>query len=242
MCHLRALLAGCLTATVLACPLPAQAQIDGPAVFLVAAAKMTDPRFANSVILVTRHGRSPPLGVIINRPLGMKLSEALPGHGGTVPPDAARPVPPGAPAAASGREIPLFFGGPVGGGFLVYLFRSDAPPPSDAIKVAADVHLGRAAGSLNELLNGTRAHRGLRVFAGYAGWAFGQLEKEIARGDWHVQAVDREYLFDKDVELIWPELHRRATQTTAGGPAAPAVDVLPLRPARDLAFLFPSRI
>lgn len=242
MCHLRALLGGFLAAAFLTCPPPAAAQIDGAAIFLVAAAKMTDPRFAKSVVLVTRHGRSPPLGVIINRPLGLKLGEALARQDKSEPPGASREPSPDEPARPPGLEIPLFFGGPVGSGFLVYLFRSDAPPPADAIKVASDIHLGRAASSLNELLNGTRPHRGLRVFSGYAGWAYGQLEKEIARGDWHVQAVDREYLFDKDVELIWPELHRRSTQTTAGGPNSPTGELWPRLPAPGLAFLFPSLI
>jgi putative transcriptional regulator len=241
MAYLRALVGGCLTAAILTCPLPSAAQIDGPAIFLVAAAKMTDPRFAKSVILVTRHGRSPPLGVIINRPLGLKLGDALSRQYKPPPPGAPSQASPDAPTRPAAGEVPLFFGGPVGSGFLVYLFRSDAAPPSDAIKVAPDIHLGRAASSLDELLSGTRAHSGLRVFTGYAGWAYGQLEKEIARGDWHVQAVDREYLFDKDVELIWPELHRRSTQTTADVPAGPA-DQARRPPAYGLAYIFPSLI
>ena len=43
----------------------AQAQIGGSSILLVASAKMKDPRFAKTVIVVTRHGRSAPLGVII---------------------------------------------------------------------------------------------------------------------------------------------------------------------------------
>jgi hypothetical protein len=53
--------------------------------------------------------------------------------------------------------------------------------------------------------------RGLRVYAGYSGWGAGQLQNELARGDWHVMPADAATVFDKDPALIWPDLIRRAT-------------------------------
>lgn len=187
-------------------PLAGVAQIHGDGVLLIASKKMTDPRFVKAVILVTRHGRSPPLGVIINRPLDISVTDAIPELlGDELPqsPDSSKS---------------LYFGGPVSPNLLVFLFRSPEPPPSDAIAVGKDIFLGRAAETLDELLRGTRSHIGLKVFSGYSGWANGQLEKEIERGDWLVQTIDRDYLFDKDVEIIWPELYRRATQPTTQAP------------------------
>ena len=173
----------------------AQAQISGNSVLLVASTKMTDPRFARTVILVTRHGRSPPLGVIINRPLDTSLGTLFPKL----------------PEAEAKR--PIFLGGPVSANMIAFLFRSPTGS-SDAIAVSTEVHLGRSGVTLSELLRGTRPHSGLRVFVGYAGWANGQLENEINRGSWHVLPVDEEMLFDKDIALIWPEMIRRATQQT----------------------------
>jgi len=44
--------------------------------------------------------------------------------------------------------------------------------------------------------------------AGYAGWAPGQLEAELGRGDWIVVSADEALIFDDDAESKWD----RATQ------------------------------
>jgi putative transcriptional regulator len=197
------LLLSCLGVALTLRPTLAWAQIDGKSILLVASTQMQDPRFRHTVILVTRHGRSPPLGVIINRPLKTGL--------GTLFPDLPE----------SEAKRPLFLGGPVALNQLAFLFRSPTGS-ADAIAVAPETHLGRSAATLAELLRGPRTHTGLRVFVGYAGWAEGQLESEIAHGSWHVMPVAPEILFDKDVDLIWPELIRRASQKSIGLPRFPS--------------------
>ena len=182
-------------------PTLAWAQISGSSILLVASTEMPDPRFSHTVILVTRHGRSPPVGVIINRPLEATL--------GTVFPNLPKKE----------AERHLYLGGPVAQTSLTFLFRSPTGS-DDAISVSRDVHLGRSGATLGSLLRGTRSHSGLRVFVGYAGWADGQLEYEIRRGSWHVLPVDETMLFDKDVDQIWPELIRRATQQTVRLPSS----------------------
>ena len=43
-------------------------------------------------------------------------------------------------------------------------------------------------------------------FAGHAGWGPGQLDHEIARGDWHVTAADATMVFEVKASAIWPKL------------------------------------
>lgn len=200
------LLLSCLGVALSLRPTLGWAQIDGKSILLVASTQMQDPRFRRTVILVTRHGRSPPLGVIINRPLKTGL--------GTLFPELPE----------SEAKRPLFLGGPVATNQLAFLFRSPTGS-ADAIAVAKETHLGRSADTLSELLRGPRTHTGLRVFMGYAGWAEGQLESEIARGSWHVLPVLPEILFDKDVDQIWPELIRRASQKSIGSPLFPSLSI-----------------
>jgi putative transcriptional regulator len=50
-----------------------------------------------------------------------------------------------------------------------------------------------------------------RVYAGYAGWAPGQLDNEIANGGWYVLGADAETVFDKSASEIWPELIQRSS-------------------------------
>lgn len=188
-------------------PLVAIAQVSGTSILLIAGNKMQDPRFKNAVVLVTRHGRSPPIGVIVNRPTEAHLGKLFP----SLPEDQAK--------------RPLYFGGPVATNQIAFLFRG-AGGSADAITVAPSMHLGRAGASLRRLLRGEQTHHGLKVFAGHAAWANGQLEKEIERGDWYTLPLDEKAIFDWPTENIWPELFRRASLTFAA--TSPVHSTLPL--------------
>ena len=68
---------------------------------------------------------------------------------------------------------------------------------------------------LRELLSRDKSAESVRVFAGYAGWAPGQLEGEISRGDWRWFKAEARSIFERKPEGLWPELNRRANATTA---------------------------
>lgn len=173
---------------------PAQAP-EGAAsgIFLVARRDMPDPRFRDTVVLVTYPRQGGPFGVIINRPLNMKLSEAFPQY-----------------ESLKGKQDVLHFGGPVAREGLVFLVRTGKPPPR-AVRVLQDVWFTMDVEWVDELLSRADPTQGLRVYAGYTGWAQGQLQNEIARGGWHVVQADAATIFDKDPARIWPELIQRAT-------------------------------
>jgi putative transcriptional regulator len=48
-----------------------------------------------------------------------------------------------------------------------------------------------------------------RVYSGYAGWGAGQLEGEIARGDWLIHPACREIVFHEDPYAIYDVLLQR---------------------------------
>jgi len=60
-----------------------------------------------------------------------------------------------------------------------------------------------------------------RAYAGYAGWASGQLDQEVERGDWHVLGAEAEMVFDKAPSEVWPELIRRGSLQWAGWNSQP---------------------
>jgi putative transcriptional regulator len=165
-------------------------------ILLVARKNLPDPFFRDSVVLVTRSGGLVPIGVIINRPTEVPLSRVFP--------DIER--------LGSGEEK-LFFGGPVMPEHLVVLFRA-AVPPTEAIEVLDGVYMSLSGELLRELLGRENPVQGLRVFAGHAGWAPGQLESEVARGDWHLVTADARMVLEMEPEKIWKELERRASATT----------------------------
>jgi putative transcriptional regulator len=158
---------------------------------LVASNRITDAHFSRSVVLVTHHGGGGPLGIILNRPTDLALADVFDGE-----------------TALQGRKDRLFVGGPVSRQTLVFLLRAD-PPPQSAVEVLAGLFMSLDA---EEGLRRLRESDGeVRVFAGYSGWAPGQLEKEIARGDWHLLPADADSVFSREPGSLWEELVRRAS-------------------------------
>lgn len=181
---------------------PAWAETGVPtSILLVASERMKDPRFKQTVVLVTRHGRSQrPLGVILNRPLAATLDRAIPDN----------------PQAAQHR---LHDGGPLARSQLVFLVQS-AGMPAGTLAVAKDMYMGSNADSLLALLSAPTPANQMRVFSGFSAWAPSQLENEVGRGDWHILPVDAAELFSHPADALWPLLWRRATQIMTRAPAS----------------------
>jgi putative transcriptional regulator len=149
------------------------------------------------VVLLTRYGPPGAVGVIVNRRTEVPLARALP--------DAEKRL---------GPDDRLFFGGPVGPRVMSFVFRAPEGRPG-AFRVAEGAWASSNEEVLAELLKRDKPAEGLRVFAGLAGWAPGQLENEIDRGDWRKLPVDARSLFDVKPEQLWSELDRRASATLA---------------------------
>jgi len=184
----------CLILTAVAASLPAfAAERAANAIFLVASRELNDPNFRQTVILVTQPQRGGPWGVIINRPLDRRLSEVFTDQ-----------------ESLKGSKDVLFSGGPVDREGLVFVVRSDSPP-TRAVPLLRDVYFTGDLEWIENRFKRSEPTRGMRVYAGRAGWAPGQLQREITRGGWHVYPADAETVFEKDPSRIWPELIEQAT-------------------------------
>jgi putative transcriptional regulator len=177
---------------------------DAPnGVLLVARPDLPDPNFRETVVLATRHAGGGTVGVILNRPTPRLARQVFPDS-----------------EALRGRPDRLFAGGPVSPRALVAVFRSKERP-ADALRVLADVYLSLDAPFLDGLLRRPDLPRELRLYAGYAGWAPGQLEREIGRHDWYLLEPDVDAIFRADPETLWREMLRRASsRSVRARPAA----------------------
>jgi putative transcriptional regulator len=99
---------------------------------------------------------------------------------------------------------PIWFGGPVMREVLVTLFRSARAPDAPAFHVLKGIYLSMRPQHIEQAVENRR------LFAGFAGWAPGQLESELARDDWFVLPASAEILFRNDMSGIWEELVRKA--------------------------------
>ena len=65
-----------------------------------------------------------------------------------------------------------------------------------------------------DILKDIGAHKGPKkslVAFGYAGWAAGQLENELARHDWFTAPGDPKLIFDDDRDQLWDDAMARRT-------------------------------
>ncbi len=166
---------------------------DSKAILLVASKKMADPRFRKTVLLVTKHGKSGPIGVILNRPESVTLDKLFPEY----------------PAA---KELSLFEGGPVYPGQVSYLVRG-GDAAERTLEISSNIYLAYDLPYLEELLSGKRHYKDLRVLHGMASWAPGQLEYEVQLGDWDILPVDEAAIFEQSPSEMWKELNTRVSSS-----------------------------
>ncbi|OGA01336.1 MAG: hypothetical protein A3I00_03085 [Betaproteobacteria bacterium RIFCSPLOWO2_02_FULL_64_12] len=177
----------------------APAQEPARTLLLVAKPGLPDPNFRESVVVVTQDSSAGTVGVIINRPTDRSLASILPGE------------------RFKRFTEPVFFGGPVASNGLFAVFRAEKSP-GDAVRLLPGLFLTLNPGTVDELVS--RPPGTIRFFTGYSGWAPGQLDGEVLRGDWYVLDPDSETVFRKDMKNLWQDLVRRASSIRAGLPAA----------------------
>jgi putative transcriptional regulator len=156
-------------------------------ILLVARAELPDPNFKNSVVLVMNNIGPAPAGVIINRPTTIGVSRLFP--------DLER---------LAQLDDKLYFGGPVNISSVSFLFRAETPP-EHATEALGGVYISTNRELLRKLLGREKPMEGLRIFIGHSGWSRGQLEAEIARGDWVLTPAEAGVIFDRKSEHPWPE-------------------------------------
>lgn len=193
--HIRSLLIGAALVLAIwpqAAP-AAQAELAN-GVFLVAKPDLQDPNFRETVVLITQpQVGGGPLGVIINRPLGARLSDIIPG------------------AAKLPEHVDaIYAGGPVRRDRVLFLVRS-SERPQHSLQVLEDVYLSGDRELLEQLVRGEAQAPAFRAYAGYSGWGRGQLQSEITRGGWYVIKADADIIFTTNPSEIWPESIKRIT-------------------------------
>lgn len=155
--------------------------------FLIAARGMRDPNFAQTVVFLIDFDAQGAFGLIIDRPTRHTLAELWP--------------------EIAGLEVhSVHFGGPVFPNRLLFLLRSNDAPQGTR-QVIPGVHLGSDELVLKRII--AKGEEEFRAYAGYSGWGAGQLDIEIARGDWHIIPAERRFIFDHQPAEVWGQLIQR---------------------------------
>ena len=177
-------------------------RIPARGTFLVSAEKLIDPNFSETVVMLLEYSSEGAMGLVINRPTKLSLSEVFPDIRGL-----------------RKRRDMLFAGGPVGMEQLVLLVRA-SEKPEDSFQVFGDVYVCSRVEELDRIAKGGDPDEDFRAYAGYAGWAPGQLDSEVKRGDWYIMKADAESIFSPKPEKLWRELiGKTRAQWTKGKPS-----------------------
>jgi putative transcriptional regulator len=155
---------------------------------LLASPALRDPNFERTVVLIGVHSDEGAMGVVLNRPSEVTVGEAAPQLEPTID-----------------ESERVFVGGPVQPGSIVFLAEFLDPDPAGVL-VLGRIGFPAPDAELEEL---SQAIARVRVFAGFAGWGEGQLEAEIAEGDWIAQVALPEDVFSELPEDLWSSVLTR---------------------------------
>jgi putative transcriptional regulator len=175
-----------------------EAEVE-PGSLLVAAPTLTDSNFQRTVVYLIDHRSEGTLGVVLNRPSEVAVHDVLPAWG----PHVTRPQ-------------AVYIGGPVEQKTALCLAAlrtgEDLASLEGVVGVRGPVALVDLDADPDSLVPRVR---GMRVFAGYAGWGSRQLAGEIDRGDWIVvPGLPDDVLTPSGVDL-WGRVLRRQGMPTA---------------------------
>jgi len=156
--------------------------------FLIAMPNMADPHFARSLTFICEHNDQGALGLVVNRPTDITLSRLLEQVGISINDERC-------------RTLPIHYGGPVqvDRGFVLHRplgqWQSTLAVGGLGLTTSKDILEAVARGEGPEQI---------LVTLGYAGWAPGQLENELAQNAWLTVAADEQVIFDTPTEEKLP--------------------------------------
>ena len=152
---------------------------------LIANGNLFDPNFRQAVVLLVEHGEEGALGIVLNRPADITVADAVPALAPVVGPD----------------EV-LYLGGPVQPTAVVLLaqFDDEGVPAHPLFE-----SVGLVTGEVESLGGAERA----RVYAGYAGWGAGQLERELEENSWIDATPSASDVFTDRPESLWTDVLSR---------------------------------
>ncbi len=167
---------------------------------LVAAPQLLDPNFRQTVTLIVQHNEQGALGLVLNRPSTMKLSEAW----SQVSDEPCE------------RGEVIHVGGPCQGPLMIV--HDDAA--HSQVNVVDGLHFSTDPEDVSWLVE--YGGEPIKFFAGYAGWAAGQLEAEMKSGSWLLAPALPQHIFG-DPAKLWAGLLKAVSPLQADPLLAPRV-------------------
>ena len=156
--------------------------------FLIAMPGLQDPNFSRTVTYVCEHTDQGAMGIVINRPMDIRLGEVL---------DQLNIV-------TNDRRVSgslVYLGGPVqpDRGFVIH---SHEISFDSTLSITPEISVTTSRDVLEAIADGT-GPRHILLALGYAGWSSGQLENEMSANSWLSGPADEEIIFRMPAKQRW---------------------------------------
>jgi len=153
--------------------------------------QLDDPNFSKAVVLLAEYGPHGAFGLVLNRQMAEPASEVVRAE----PPLPIRP------------DVHLFVGGPVEP-TRAWVLLADPGLDGEALEVSDGVYLSASADLIKRTLTAP-PDPSVRIVVGYAGWAAGQLDVELAESAWLMAPVQPDLIFETPLASMWETAIRR---------------------------------
>ena len=135
-----------------------------------------DANFEQAIIFIAEHNEKGAMGFVINKKFARALNELE--------------------EFKQSITFPLYNGGPMDKEHLYFVHRRPDLIEGGTL-IANSIYLGgnfkQAVAQLNST---TISEADIKIFIGYCGWEFNELEEEVAEGSWIITNADEQNIFN----------------------------------------------
>lgn len=144
---------------------------------------LVDYYFKRSVVLLAEHNEEGTFGLVLNKPVDMKISDIIEGF-----PD---------------FDAPVYLGGPVNTDNL-YFIHSKGQVIEGSMEIIPGISWGGEIEQVKELIAlGQISSSEIKFFVGYAGWVSKQLDAELEKNSWLVSEIKAKEVMSSLTEGFW---------------------------------------
>lgn len=153
--------------------------------FLLAMPGLSSGIFSQSITYICEHGESGAMGIVINQPLELTVGEIFEHLQINI--------------VNNFSDTPVLAGGPVQMDHGFVLHRNSETRWESTLKVTDEIMLTTSRDILRAIAGG-KGPKDHLIALGYAGWAAGQLEQELADNAWLTLPGDSDIIFSTSSE------------------------------------------
>jgi putative transcriptional regulator len=151
-------------------------------IILISEPSLQDYYFRQSVVLLAEHSNEGTFGVIINKPIEMRLPEIF--------------------GDLKEFDFKVYLGGPVKTDSVFFIHTLD--DINGSLKIMKGLYWGGDIATIKSYIRkGLIGENHIRFFVGYSGWNPDQLEREISENSWVLSHTTAREVIDDKPELLW---------------------------------------